>query len=66
MLSCSRMKKKLTARQHEILAAYHKNITLKPPTVRALAAILNTSPANVHQHLDAIRRKGWLEDRKSA
>ncbi len=53
-------RKPLTMKQRKIFLLYQKNMKLVGPTVRELAVMLKQSPANVQQHLRAIRRKGWL------
>ncbi len=54
------IRKPLTVKQRRVFMLYQKNMKTVGPTVRELAKILEQSPANVQQHLRAIRRKGWL------
>lgn len=52
----------LTTRQQEVLEKIRTFIIQKgvPPTVRELGKLLGIGPSGVHEHLQAIKRKGYL------
>jgi predicted ArsR family transcriptional regulator len=56
-----------TPRQREILevAVKVEHVTGKPCTFYQLARKLDISPVGVRHHVEALRRKGWLESARS-
>ncbi len=59
----------LTKRQKKVLESISDFIAVNtyPPTIRELAEILNfSSPKGVSDHLDCLKRKGYIERRPSA
>ncbi len=53
----------LTFRQKQVLSAIQRFIREKgfPPTVSELAKRLDVSGASIHQHLDYLQRKGYIQ-----
>ena len=60
VLLCGMDKQPLTDKQQQVLTAIERNQRTIGPTVRQLATLLKCSQANVQQHIQALRRKGWL------
>jgi len=54
---------KLTDRQKEILAFIIKHQRQRNPTVRTIAKHFHIAVSTVHEHLQAIRKKGYLAEK---
>lgn len=52
----------LTDRQREILDYMKEHIRIRYPTIREIAEYFDVQPATIHDHIQALRRKGYLPE----
>lgn len=55
---------KLTDRQRAIWRVMLQNSEIRYPTVRKVAKLCGITHSTAHQHIAALRKKGWLTEHK--